>query len=73
MALARHVDDASRRAGHDAIEEQVGQEKVAEVVDAEGELEAVGCDSPLSRHPCVVHQDVQGLVAVEEGLRRGPH
>ena len=76
VRVAGDVDDATRRiglgAGDDAIEEEIGQQEVAEMVDAEGHLEAVVGDASLAGHPGVVDEDVEGLVPFEEGGGRGP-
>ena len=54
-------------------EQQRGQQEVAEVVDAEGELEPVSRAPALAGHAGVVDQDVERHVAGQQLLGGGPH
>ncbi len=62
------IDDARGRRRPDPIEQQLREEKVPQVVDAEGQLEAVLGAAALAGEPRVVDEDVEGSPGSEEGL-----
>ena len=73
MGVGRDHDDPGRGTGHQPVEQQVGQQDVAEVVDAEGGLEAVLGLGPLAQdEPGVVDQHVEAGVGREEVGGEGP-
>jgi hypothetical protein len=75
MLASLDVDDASGRAGAQQVEQQVGEEEVAEVVQREGVLQPVDGHPALRDHGTgVVDQDVQpvrGLLHLRGQAARG--
>ena len=60
MSPRRHVDDPGRGAGLDLIEEQIGQQEGSEMIESEGNFDAI--DAKLTLHvdrTRVVEQDVK--------------
>ncbi len=67
MGAGGEVDDAGGGAGLDAVEEELGKEEMAQVVDAEGGLEPLlRLPAAAEDEPGVIDQDVKGVVALEE-------
>src|SRR5579862_9539263 len=73
MGGARDVDDACRRAAADTIEQQLGEQKMSQVIDAEGQLETVLRHAALSGDTGVVDEHVQRCAAGEPALGAGAH
>src|SRR3972149_2517530 len=72
VGAGRDVNDAGGSAGLDAVEKEAGEEEVAEVVDAERGLEALLRLRPLAEdEPGVIDEDVEPVVALEEGGGEG--
>jgi hypothetical protein len=68
----RDVDDARRRSVDQPIDQQLGQEEVADVVHAERHLEPVLCALALREQPTrVVHQHVDVRILVQQPSREG--
>jgi hypothetical protein len=71
---AAHGHHPRARGRQQQVQQEPGQREVAEVVGAELHLEAVGREGARDRHdPGVVHQQVQGGVALAEGVGEGAH
>src|SRR5262249_25458023 len=73
MRPARDVDDARRRGRLDPIEQQLGEQEVADVIDAELEFETVLGEPALTGDARVVDEDRQRQIAGEEDARRAAH
>jgi hypothetical protein len=66
-------DHAGRGGGFEAAEQRDGEREVPEVVDPEGQLEAVPGQAALPGNPGVVDEHVQRLAQGAELLRAPPH
>ena len=72
MAGGADHDDARGRAGAQPIQQQVGQEKRAQVVDREGGLQAVFGEGSGHRDGAgVVDEHVEAFIPGQEGLGQG--
>lgn len=70
--VSEYGNDAGRNRVSDMVEQQVGEEEVAQVINAEVELEAVFGDSgPDGRG--VVNQHVERKTAAEKRIRAVAH
>src|SRR5690606_30041740 len=70
---ARHGDHAGGRALDELVPQQLGQQEVADVVDAERQLESACRAASPAADAGVVEQDVQRLALGEERLRALPY
>jgi hypothetical protein len=69
VRAGRYVHDPPLRGAKDCIKEKVGQQKVAEMVNAHHGLEAVCCRLPLHREDAgVVHEHIENAVLLEKRL-----
>eukprot|EP00053_Salpingoeca_punica_P007716 m.70378 g.70378 ORF g.70378 m.70378 type:complete len:355 (-) comp14291_c0_seq1:2-1066(-) len=68
------VDDAAWGGSKQRRQEQAGEQVVAEVVDANLHLKALGCRLVgRAHHPCVVDEDVQARHSSAELVGKRPH
>jgi hypothetical protein len=74
VRLGRHAHDARARRGAQLRQQQAREVEVAEVVDRERRLVAIGGELALrQRHAVVVHQQVQRVDTLQQRLAHPPH